>query len=110
VGNLEPWMGQLGIAGATVILWLALGRSYINSVANRVSEVREQQKQAMDELKASWEARLADMRQRAEAWEAAANRREESGRELTAALTRVESVMAQNISLLQAIREGQKTA
>jgi C4-dicarboxylate-specific signal transduction histidine kinase len=101
-------MGQLGIAGATVVLWLALGRSYINSVASRVREVREQQQEALAKLEASWEARLADMRQRAEAWEAAANRREETGRELTAGLTRVESVMDQNIQLLRAIREGQK--
>jgi len=106
--NIEPWMGQLGIGAASVILFVAVGRSYINSVASQVKEVREQQDKALKELRESWEARLQDMRERAEAWEAAHNRREETGRELAAALIRVESVMDQNIQLLRAIREEQK--
>jgi hypothetical protein len=100
-------MGQLGIGAASVGLFILLGRSYIQTVASRVREDRAQHQAEMDRLERSWEARLADMRQRAEGWEAAANRREESSRELTAGLTRVESVMAQNLALLQAIREGQ---
>lgn len=110
MGDIQPWVSQLGIGAASVVLFVAIGRSYINSVSSRVKEDRERERLALVELKASWEARLADMRQRAEAWEAAANRREETGRELTAALTRVESVMDQNIQLLRAIREGQQTA
>jgi hypothetical protein len=109
VVDIEPWMGQLGIGAASVGLFIALGRSYIKTVANRVTEDREQHRHELDRLEKSWEARLTDMRQRAEAWEAAANRREESTKELTAGLTRVESVMAQNLQLLQAIREGQRT-
>jgi hypothetical protein len=107
--DLEPWMGQIGIGAATVALFLTLGRSYINSVASRVREDRDQHKAEMDRLRESWEARLADMRTRAEAWEAAANRREESQRELTSALVRVETAMDQNLQILRAIREGQLT-
>jgi hypothetical protein len=105
--DLQPWMGQLGIAGASVLLFIGLGRSYISTVANRVKEDREQHQLHLAKLTESWEARLADMRTRAEAWEAAANRREESARELAAGMSRVESMMAQNLALLRAIREGQ---
>lgn len=105
--DLQPWMGQLGIAGASVLLFVVLGRSYINTVASRVKEDREQHRQHVAELTTSWEARLADMRTRAEAWEAAANRQTESARELAAGMSRVESMMAQNLALLRAIREGQ---
>lgn len=105
--DLQPWMGQVGIAAASVALFIAIGRSYINSVSGRVKEVREQHAEHLKDLTTSWEARLTDMRTRAEAWEAAANRREESARELAAGMSRVESMMAQNLALLRAIREGQ---
>lgn len=106
-GIIEPWMGQLGIGAASIALFLAIGKSYINSVAARVKEVSAAHKAELDRLEKSWESRLADMRTRAEAWEAAANRREETARELVLGLSRVESVMEQNIALLTAIREGQ---
>lgn len=104
--SFEPWMGQLGIGAASVALFMAIGRSYIKSVAERVKEDRLAHKEELERLTGSWEARLADMRQRAEAWEAAHNRREASEKELVAALQRVESVMAQNIQILRALREG----
>lgn len=105
--DLQPWMGQVGIAAASVGLFIAIGRSYINSISNRVKEVREQHAEHLKDLTASWEARLLDMRTRAEAWEAAATRREESARELAAGMARMESAMTQNLALLTAIRQGQ---
>ena len=95
--DLQPWMGQIGIAGASVALFVVLGRSYINTVASRVKEVSEAHKAELDRLEKSWEARLSDMRTRAEAWEAAANRQTESARELAAGMSRVESMMSQNV-------------
>lgn len=103
-------MGQLGIGAASVALFIAIGRSYINSVASRVKEVREQHAEHLQALTTSWELRLTDMRTRAEAWEAAATRREESARELAAGMSRMESIMDQNLALLRAIREGQTRA
>ena len=105
--DLQPWMGQLGIGAASIVLFVAIGRSYIASVSSRVKEVREQSDAALEKLEKSWEARLTDMRTRAEAWEAAATRREESARELAAGMARMESMMTQNLALLRAIREGQ---
>jgi hypothetical protein len=105
--DLQPWMGQLGIASASVVLFVLIGRSYINSVANRVKEITDAHERELARLTVLWEARLSDVRERAEAWEAAASRREEATQELTAAVTRVETVGETAIHLLRALREGQ---
>lgn len=104
--DLQPWMGQLGIASASVALFILIGRSYINTVANRVKEITEAHEKEIARLTASWEARLTDMRERAEAWEAAANRSREAASELTAAVARVEAVGDTAVQLLRALREG----
>lgn len=80
--DLQPWMGQVGMASALVGLLFLLGRTFINSIDRRVEEARKAHAAEIERLTAQHAIQLADMRERAVAWEAAANRREAAVTEL----------------------------
>jgi hypothetical protein len=105
--DLQPWMGQIGIAGASVLLFVILGKSYINHVASQVGTVRDAHEKELARLEAIWEARLADMRERANAWQATANRFEQASAEDRRQVDKLLVITETTEALVRAIKEGQ---
>jgi len=105
--DIQPWMAQIGVAGALTLLLVAVGRTFINHVATQLQEERAAHTAEINRLKESWEARLADCTKRGDAWETAANRWQAAAledREQTRELLTFSQTMT---SLLTAIREEQ---
>ena len=106
MGGLEPWMGQVGVAGVLSALLFFLGRVFVNSQDRRVTEATAAHTAELDRLTRQHERELGDMRKRAEAWEATANRREAA---VTEAMTQNGRLQAQGdttVQLMRALREA----
>lgn len=106
MGGLEPWMGQVGVAGVLSGLLFFIGRVFINSQDRRVSEVNAAHAAELERLTKQHERELGDMRKRADAWEATANRREAA---VTEAMTQNARLQAQGdttVQLMRALREA----
>lgn len=107
--GVEPWMGQLGIAGILAVLLLVLGRTWIASVDRRVAERDAEHQRELERITKQHERELTDMRERADAWRVTADRREAA---LAEALTLNATLAAGNdtaVHLLRAIH-GQAQA
>jgi hypothetical protein len=103
--DLQPWMGQVGIAGASVgLLYLAM-RAFIASVSSRVDQVRTDHAEEMARVTKQHERELQDMRERAQAWEATANRREAALSEALAQNARLQATGDTTVQLLRALRQ-----
>lgn len=105
--DLQPWMGQVGLAGALVGLLLLLGRTFIGSIDRRVKEVSEAHDAEMKRLTAQHAVQLADMRERAVSWEATANRREATVTELVAQNGKLQGAQDTAVQLLRALHQLQ---
>lgn len=104
---MEPWMGQLGVASALVVLLIALGKTFIASVDRRVGEARVSHEEELKRLVAQHERELRDMRERAVAWEATANRREATVNELIIQSGKLQGANETAVQLLKALRQAQ---
>lgn len=104
--DLQPWMGQVGVAGALVALLWLLGRTFINSIDRRVREARDAHDAEIKRLTAQHVTQLADMRERAVAWEATANRREATVTELVAQNGKLQGAQDTAVQLLKALHQA----
>lgn len=105
--DLQPWMGQVGVAGALVGLLFLLGRTFINSIDRRVREAKEAHAAEIERLTAQHAIQLADMRERAVAWEATANRREATVTELVTQNAKLQGAQDTAVQLLRALHQAQ---
>ena len=105
--DLQPWMAQLGLGTAAVVLFLTVGRSYINYIGKQLAEARTQHREELDRLSTVWEARLAAETRRGDSWETAANRYEQANRESVQQVRELSAVTHTAVALLQAIRDAQ---
>lgn len=103
--DLQPWMGQVGIAGASVGLLYVAMRAFISSVGSRVAEIRADHEKELARVTAQHERELQDMRERAQAWEATATRREAALTESQAQTTRLLATGDTTVQLLRALRQ-----
>lgn len=105
--DLQPWMAQLGLGAAAVVLFLTVGRSYINYIGKQLTEDRQQHREELERLTALWQARLEDSIRRGDAWETAAHRYEQSNREAVEQVRKLSTVTDTAVSLLMAIKDAQ---
>lgn len=109
--DLQPWMAQIGLGAAAVVLFVTVGKSYINYIGKQLTEARQQHREEIARLTASWEARLADSVRRAEAWETAARRFEQASRESVEHERKLSTGINDTaVALLTAIRDEQRRA
>jgi hypothetical protein len=104
---MEPWMGQVGVAGALVGLLVLLGRTFIASVDRRVTETRVAHEAEIQRLIDQHKRELGDMRERAISWETAANRREATVNELVIQNGRLQGTSDTAVQLLKALHQVQ---
>lgn len=105
--DLQPWMGQVGVAGALVALLYLLGRTFIGSIDRRVDEARVQHTAEIERMQAQHAIQLADLRERATAWEATANRREATVTELVQQNGKLQGAQDTAVQLLKALHQAQ---
>lgn len=105
--DLQPWMGQVGVAAALTILLIGLGKTFINHVAGQLREERTAHREEITRLTASWEARLADCSKQVTLWETAANRWQEAALLDREYAHRLQGSTDTAVALLTAIREEQ---
>lgn len=103
--DLQPWMGQVGIAGASVGLLYVAMRAFITTVSSRVAEVRADYEKELARVTAQHERELRDMRERAQAWEATSSRREAALSEALAQNARLQATGDTTVQLLRALRQ-----
>lgn len=103
--DLQPWMGQVGIAGASVGLLFVAMRAFISSVSGQVDRARADHDKELGRVTAQHERELQDMRERAQAWEATANRREAALSEALAQTARLQATGDTTVQLLRALRQ-----
>lgn len=104
--DLQPWMGQVGIAGASVGLLYVAMRAFISSVSSRVAEIRADHEKELERVTKQHERELADMRERARAWEATADRREAALAEMMGQNARLLATGDTTVQLLRALRHA----
>lgn len=111
-------MANVGIAGAAVTLLLFLGRVFITHVGAQVTradmnsdaaiaQLRVDHAEELARLERSWEARLADARREAGAWEATAAQLQRANAENTAQVGALLRITETVEAIVRAIREGQ---
>lgn len=106
--DLQPWVAQIGLGAAAVVLFLTVGRSYINYIGKQLTEARQQHREELERLTVIWEARLLDSIRRGDAWETAAHRFELANRESAEQVRRLTEPNAETaVNLLRAIRDEQ---
>jgi hypothetical protein len=112
---LEPWMAQLGLGGAAVLLLIIVGKAYISHVqsqvgtldvryAEQITQLRADHKEELARLTESWEARLRDSVAAGKAWETAAQRYELAGREDREQVGKLLAVTETSVQLMEALR------
>jgi ABC-type protease/lipase transport system fused ATPase/permease subunit len=106
--DLQPWMAQVGVAGALTILLVALGKAFINHVAGQLREERTAHREEITRLTGSWEARLADCSRQVTLWETAANRWQAAALEDREQTRELLAFSRTTTGLLNAIREEQQ--
>jgi Flp pilus assembly protein TadB len=100
-------MGQVGIAGVLAAMLLAIAKAFIGSIDRRVKERDEQHTAELSRLTAQHERELGDMRDRARAWEATADRREATNQELISQNGRLQAGSETAVQLLRALHQVQ---
>lgn len=104
---MEPWMGQVGVAGILGALLLFLGKVFIGSVDRRVAELTAAHAAELARHTAAHERELSDMRAQVLAWEATATRREATVNELVTQNGRLQGTSETAVSLLRALHQMQ---
>lgn len=104
---MEPWMGQLGIAGVMAALLLFMGKTFISSVDRRITEAVTAHDKEIERMTKQHERELGDMRERAVAWEATANRREATVNELVMQNGKLQGANETAVQLLRALHQAQ---
>lgn len=105
--DLQPWMAQVGVAGALTILLVGVGKAFISSVSTQLRDERVAHREEILRLTASWEARLSDCTKRGDAWETAANRWQAAALEDREQTNKLSAVVDTATGLLSALREEQ---
>jgi len=100
-------MGQVGIAGILAALLLTIGKTFIASVDRRVTERQAEHVAELERIRQQHERELGDMRERAQAWEATATRREATINELVMQTGRLQGTSDTAVQLLRAIHAMQ---
>lgn len=100
-------MGQVGVAGALASLLFLLGRTFISYVDRRVKETQEAHNNEIGRMTKQHERELGDMRERAVAWEATANRREATVNELVMQNGKLQGANETAVQLLRALHQVQ---
>jgi hypothetical protein len=103
--DLSPWMAQLGLGTAAVVLFLTVGKSYINYISTQLKDERAAHERELTRLTVLWEARLADSVKRGDAWETAANRHQQANLETTEQLRRLTPAVETTVSILHALQD-----
>lgn len=103
--DLAPWMAQLGLGSAAVVLFLAVGKSYINYIGTQLRDERTAHEKEINRLTALWEARLLDSVKRGDAWETAANRHQQANLETTEQLRRLTPAVETTVNILRALQD-----
>jgi hypothetical protein len=98
-----PLLGVGGLGGLLILL----GRRFIASVDRQVAEARTAHEEELKRLTSQHERELRDMRERAQAWEATANRREAALTEVLQQNGRLQANSETAVQLLRALRQGQ---
>jgi hypothetical protein len=102
-------MAQLGLGAAAVVLFLTVGKSYINYIGAQLREERAAHERELVRLIAVWEARLADSVKRGDAWETAAHRYQQANLESAEQVRKLTGAERQTVlGILTAIREEQE--
>jgi len=101
-------MAQLSLGAAAVVLFLTVGKSYINYIGMQLREERAAHERELGRLTAAWEARLTDSVKRGDAWETTAHRYQEANLESTEQVRKLTEVSQTVLGILTAIREEQK--
>jgi hypothetical protein len=100
-------MGQLGVAGSLVVLLVFLGKTFIGNIDRRLSEAVAAHEKETARLIEQHKRELGDMRERAMAWEATANRREATVNELVMQNGKLQGANETAVQLLRALHQVQ---
>jgi hypothetical protein len=101
-------MAQIGLGAAAVVLFLTVGKSYINYIGKQLEGERLARREELERLTSVWEARLKDSVARGDAWETAAHRYQEASLESTEQVRKLTELSQTVLGILTAIREEQK--
>lgn len=101
----EPWIGQLGAAGLLAAALFFVIKAFVGSIDRRITEQRAAHDAELVRLKEQHERELGDMRQRANAWESAAARKEQQVAELWALNGRLQAGNDTAVQILTALRK-----
>lgn len=104
---MEPWIGQLSLGAAAVVLFVLVGRTFISYVGKRVTEDRAQHREEMERLIKSADARVAEQRSVAQSWEATAKSLQKTTEELTDQVGTLLPAVQTMVRVVEAIREEQ---
>jgi hypothetical protein len=103
--DLAPWMAQLGLGTAAVVLFLVVGKSYINYIGRLRTEDKAAHREELDRLTDVWKDRLAAEVRRGDAWETAASRHQAANLETTEQLRRLTPAVETTVSILRALQD-----
>jgi hypothetical protein len=97
--------GQIGIGAAAVVLFLTVGKSYINYIGTQLKDERAAHEKEIDRLSELWKERLASEVRRGDAWETAASKHQQANLETTEQLRRLTPAVETTVALLNALRD-----
>lgn len=103
--DLEPWIGQLSLGAAAVLLFVLVGRAFLAYVGKRVDEDRTQHAAEVDRLTKSWEARLEDQRRVSQSWEDSTRSLQKTVTEQSDQLDKLLPGMDTVVKTIEAIRQ-----
>lgn len=102
---MEPWLGQLTLGAAAVVLFVVVGRAFVTYVGKRVTEDRHQHAEELKRLTASWEARLEDQRTVSRSWEDSTKTLQKLAAEQSDQLDQLLPGMRTVVTAIEAIRQ-----
>jgi hypothetical protein len=103
--DLTALAGQISLGAAAVVLFLTVGRSYINYIGRQLTDERAAHEREINRLTAVWEARITAEVKRGDAWETAAQQHREANIESSAQVRELTTVTKTTVALLEAIRQ-----
>lgn len=103
--DLTALAGQISLGAAAVVLFLTVGKSYINYIGRQRAEDKIAHKEEIERLTAVWEARLVAETKRGDAWETAAQHHSKANQESSEQVRKLTEVTQTTVALLNAIRD-----
>lgn len=102
---MEPWVGQLSLGAAAVVLFVLVGRTYVKDVSKRVEIAHKQFAEELERLTKSWEARLDDQVKVRQSWEDATKSLQKTVAEQSDQLDKLLPGMDTVVKTIEAIRQ-----